>query len=71
LNYYLPCRVASEGGGTRTIAVIGLGRTDRRGFLSSEDVELLGSLARYIGIAIAECQPLPAAGSRRSGSSSG
>ena len=29
LNYYLPCRVANrEGGGTRTVAIIGLGRTD-------------------------------------------
>ena len=28
LNYYLPCRVAKrEGGGTRTVAIIGLGRT--------------------------------------------
>ena len=53
LNYYLPCRVANrEGGGTRTVAVIGLGRTDDGDFLSSEDMELLESLAGYIGIAI-------------------
>ena len=37
---------------TRTIAVIGLGRTMGGDFLSSEDVELLESLASYIGIAL-------------------
>ncbi len=63
LNYYLPCRVAvnkqengrvSENGraASRTIAVIGLGRTLGGDFLSSEDVELLESLASYIGIAL-------------------
>jgi PAS domain S-box-containing protein len=57
LNYYLPCRVAAgemtDGSrATRTIAVIGLGRTIGGDFLSSEDVELLESLASYIGIAL-------------------
>jgi two-component system, NtrC family, sensor kinase len=61
LNYYLPCRVAQSqsidppGKGaaeSRTIAVIGLGRTLGGDFLSSEDVELLESLASYIGIAL-------------------
>jgi two-component system NtrC family sensor kinase len=52
LNYYLPCRVAAGEGATRTIAVIGLGRTIGGDFLSSEDVELLESLASYIGIAL-------------------
>ena len=63
LNYYLPCRVApvkpvapgkTEQGQkpSRTIAVIGLGRTLGGDFLSSEDVELLESLASYIGIAL-------------------
>jgi two-component system, NtrC family, sensor kinase len=66
LNYYLPCRVqdaspvaahanqngAQAGVRTRTIAVIGLGRTIGGDFLSSEDVELLESLASYIGIAL-------------------
>jgi PAS domain S-box-containing protein len=51
LNYYLPCRV-QDGNATRTIAVIGLGRTIGGDFLSSEDVELLESLASYIGIAL-------------------
>ncbi|MGA2674783.1 MAG: ATP-binding protein [Terracidiphilus sp.] len=60
LNYYLPCRVASgqiqagdaSPAAMRTIAVIGLGRTIGGDFLSSEDVELLESLASYIGIAL-------------------
>jgi PAS domain S-box-containing protein len=63
LNYYLPCRIAAgqvqpgeanRNGPetTRTIAVIGLGRTIGGDFLSSEDVELLESLASYIGIAL-------------------
>ncbi len=57
MNYYLPCRVANrEGAGTRTVAVIGLGRTDDGDFLSSEDMELLESLAGYIGIAIQNAQ---------------
>jgi PAS domain S-box-containing protein len=51
LNYYLPCRV-QDGTATRTIAVIGLGRTIGGDFLSSEDIELLESLASYIGIAL-------------------
>ncbi len=51
LNYYLPCRV-QDGSSARTIAVIGLGRTVGGDFLSSEDVELLESLASYIGIAL-------------------
>ncbi len=47
LNYYLPCRVQQS-----TIAVLGLGRTTVGDFLSSEDVELLETLASYVGIAI-------------------
>ena len=47
LNYYLPCRVQQS-----TIAVLGLGRTIGGDFLSSEDVELLETLASYVGIAI-------------------
>ena len=41
-----------NGAAGRTIAVIGLGRTLGGDFLSSEDVELLESLASYIGIAL-------------------
>jgi PAS domain S-box-containing protein len=47
LHYYLPCRVQQ-----RTIAIVGLGRTTSGDFLSSEDMELLESLASYVGIAI-------------------
>ena len=57
LNYYLPCRVANRRGtGTRTVAIIGLGRTNDGDFLSSEDMEVLESLAGYIGIAIQNAQ---------------
>ncbi|HWF02741.1 MAG TPA: ATP-binding protein [Candidatus Angelobacter sp.] len=47
LNYYIPCTVQG-----RTIAVMGLGKTMAGEFLSSEDVELLETLAGYMGIAI-------------------
>src|SRR5512146_3156420 len=47
LNYYIPCTVMN-----RTIAVLGMGKTTAGAFLSSEDVELLETLAGYIGIAI-------------------
>ena len=57
LNYYVPCRAARhEGGGRSTIAVLGLGRTGDGDFLSSEDMELLESLAGYIAIAIQNAQ---------------
>jgi PAS domain S-box-containing protein len=47
LNYYIPCTLQN-----RTIAVLGLGKTVAGDFLSSEDVDLLETLAGYIGIAI-------------------
>ena len=47
LNYYIPCTVMN-----RTIAMLGLGKTREGDFLSSEDVELLETLAGYIGIAL-------------------
>src|SRR5438105_1293525 len=47
LNYYIPCTVQN-----RTIAVMGLGKTMAGDFLSSEDVELLETLAGNLGIAI-------------------
>jgi two-component system NtrC family sensor kinase len=47
LNYYIPCRSQR-----RIIAVLGLGKTVGGDFLSSEDVELLETLAGYVGIAI-------------------
>jgi PAS domain S-box-containing protein len=47
LNYYIPCRAQQ-----RTVAVLGLGKTSKGDFLSSEDVELLETLGGYLGIAI-------------------
>jgi PAS domain S-box-containing protein len=47
LTYYLPC--AARG---RTIAYLGVSRTESYDFLSSEDVELLMTLSGYVGIAI-------------------
>ena len=47
LNYYLPCIVKGH-----TIAFIGLGRTTRGELLTSEDVELLQTIAGYVAIAI-------------------
>ena len=47
LNYYIPCHAQQK-----TIAFLGLGKTMQGDFLSSEDVELLETLAGYIGIAI-------------------
>ena len=47
LNYYIPCRAQKQ-----TVAVLGLGKTAEGDFLSSEDVELLETLAGYLGIAI-------------------
>ena len=47
LNYYIPCRAQQ-----RTVAVLGLGKTKKGDYLSSEDVELLETLGGYLGIAI-------------------
>jgi PAS domain S-box-containing protein len=47
LNYYLPCTVRG-----RTIAFLGVSRTETGEFLSSDDIELLLTLANYVGIAI-------------------
>ncbi len=47
LTYYLPCEVRG-----RTIAFLGVSRTEDGDFLSSVDVELLQTLSGYVGIAI-------------------
>ena len=47
LTYFLPCKVRG-----RTIAWVGLSRTDKGDFLSSDDVELLFTICGYVGIAI-------------------
>jgi two-component system NtrC family sensor kinase len=46
LNYYIPCRIRE-----RTVAVLGLGKTVDGDFLSSDDVELLFTIAAYVAIA--------------------
>jgi PAS domain S-box-containing protein len=51
LNYYIPCTVMN-----RTIAMLGLGKTSGGDFLSSEDLELLETLAGHIGIALQNAQ---------------
>ena len=47
LTYYMPCSARG-----RTIAYLGVSRTDSGDFLSSDDVELLVTLSSYVGIAI-------------------
>src|SRR3981081_611370 len=47
LTYYLPCHARG-----RTIAYLGVSRTETGDFLSSEDVELLVTLSGYVGIAV-------------------
>jgi two-component system, NtrC family, sensor kinase len=47
LTYYLPCSARG-----RTIAYVGVSRTETGDFLSSDDVELLVTLSGYVGIAI-------------------
>src|SRR6202020_2254249 len=47
LNYYIPCHAQQK-----TIAVLGLGKTTKGDYLSSEDMELLEALGGYLGIAI-------------------
>jgi signal transduction histidine kinase len=47
LTYYIPCTVRG-----RTIAYLGVSRTEQDDFLSSDDLELLATLSGYVGIAI-------------------
>jgi signal transduction histidine kinase len=47
LTYYLPCTVRG-----RTIAYLGVSRTENGDFLSTVDVELLATISGYVGIAI-------------------
>ncbi len=47
LNYFIPCRFHD-----RTVAILGLGKTVDGDFLSSEDLELLFTIAGYVAIAV-------------------
>ena len=47
LNYFVPCRVRDE-----VVAVLGVGKTVDGDFLTSDDVELLETIAGYVGIAV-------------------
>lgn len=47
LAYFVPCRVQE-----RTVAVLGLGKTVDGDFLSSDDLALVETMARYIAIAL-------------------
>jgi len=51
LHYFIPCRVHD-----RTVAVLGLGKTIDGDFLTSEDVELLVTIAGYLAIAVDNSQ---------------
>jgi two-component system NtrC family sensor kinase len=51
LNYYIPCRIREH-----TVAVLGLGKTVDGDFLSSDDVELLFTIAGYVAIALDNAQ---------------
>lgn len=47
LNYFISCRFRN-----RVVAVLGLGKTVDGDYLTSEDIELLGTIAGYFAIAI-------------------
>jgi PAS domain S-box-containing protein len=51
LNYYVPCRIREH-----TVAVLGLGKTVDGDFLSSEDVELVETIAGYVAVALDNAQ---------------
>ncbi|MBL8177628.1 MAG: PAS domain S-box protein [Bryobacterales bacterium] len=50
-TYYFPCTVRGK-----TIAYLGLSRTDRDDFLPTDDLELVQSLAGYLAIALENAQ---------------
>jgi two-component system NtrC family sensor kinase len=51
LNYYVPCRIREH-----TVAVLGLGKTVDGDFLSSDDVELVETIAGYVAVALDNAQ---------------
>ena len=51
LSYFIPCRVRDH-----TVAVLGLGKTVDGDFLTTEDVELLFTMAGYVAVALDNAQ---------------
>jgi len=51
LNYFIPCQIRDH-----AVAVLGVGKTVDGDFLSSEDVELLLTIAGYLAIALDNAQ---------------
>src|SRR5215469_3095474 len=51
LNYFDPCRIREH-----TVAVLGLGKTVDGDFLSSDDVELVETIAGYVAVALDNAQ---------------
>ena len=51
LNYYVPCRIREH-----CVAVLGLGKTVDGDFLSSDDVELVETIAGYVAVALDNAQ---------------
>ncbi|HKN74915.1 MAG TPA: ATP-binding protein [Candidatus Acidoferrum sp.] len=51
LNYFVPCRIREH-----TVAVLGLGKTVDGDYLSSDDVELVETIAGYVAVALDNAQ---------------
>ncbi len=51
LNYFIPCRIREH-----AVAVLGLGKTVDGDYLSSDDVELVQTIAGYVAIALDNAQ---------------
>ncbi len=51
LNYFIPCRIRDH-----AVAVLGLGKTVDGDYLSSDDVELVQTIAGYVAIALDNSQ---------------
>ena len=51
MNYFIPCRIRDH-----TVAVLGLGKTVDGDYLSSDDVELVQTIAGYVAIAFDNSQ---------------
>jgi two-component system, NtrC family, sensor kinase len=51
LNYFIPCRIRDH-----TVAVLGLGKTVDGDYLSSDDVELVQTIAGYVAISLDNSQ---------------